>query len=316
MITIGFSPHHVEALPFIREQMGRHQVIVLEEPPAADFQSMLRGDISIDQYMMELDPGFPEFDRQLCQVLRNLHGEGRRITQVEPYLERLLQIHERFAAGQSSDDVMRIPALREVYAAERTATAALITYYTRSMEAPFDGVVEAVKNFARADAQRLTLRERLRAKVIVSLLRPKDTLYIEAGYIHYPLHNYLRAELGNRQKIRVVFLLGPLVKKLGGKRRNLGPGDILTLHYAFHQGLKEEQANVLAARSLIYIKLIHKEELLPGEAEAPHTQDMVEANNLVERLEFSQCGDLFDQIRMASRERAVQLVQAYVSQTD
>ena len=86
MITIGFSAHHVEALPFVREQMERHQVIVLEEPPSDNFDPMLRGDISIENYMMELDPGFPEFDRQLCGLLQELYNAGRRIVQIERHL--------------------------------------------------------------------------------------------------------------------------------------------------------------------------------------------------------------------------------------
>jgi len=312
MITIGFSSHHVEALPYIREQMERHQVIVLEEPPSPNFQVMLHGTITINDYIMELDSGFPEFDRQMCSLLQELHSEGRRVTQVEPYLERLLQIHELFADGVSVEEVVGAVDLREVYQAERRATGALISFYSLSMDGSFAAVVEAVKKFARADAARLTLRERMRAKSITSLYSSDDTMYVEAGYIHYPLYRYLRQELGKKEKIRVVYLLSPVIKKLEGKRRNMGPGDILTLHYAFHNEIREELASLLAARSLIYIKLIKKEELLPETSEAPHVEDEVKVNRMVDRLDFYRCQELFEQIRLAKREQAVELAQEYV----
>jgi hypothetical protein len=92
----------------------------------------------------------------------------------------------------------------------------------------------------------------------------------------------------------------------------MGPGDILTLRYALHEGLQEELANLLAARSLIYIKLISKEELVPGASATPHADDEVMVNRLVDRLAFHQCRELYDQIKLANRERAFELVQEFV----
>ncbi|MGE5310523.1 MAG: hypothetical protein ACM3MN_02150 [Nitrospirota bacterium] len=311
MITVGFSSHHVEALPFAREQMERHQTIILEEPPSPSFAQMLEGTMPLDDYLLELDSGFPEFDRRMHQLLIEFHRRGKRILQVEPYLERLLQIHELFADGSTPDAVLGIREAGDVYLAEKRATGSLISFYALSMKAPFEEVVEGVKRFARADALRLVLRERLRARAIAGQVRPGDSTYVEAGYIHYPLYRFLRQELGGREKIGLVFLLDPVVKKLGGKRRNLGPGDILTLHCAFHNTIPAEQANLLAARSLIYIKLIKKEELLPGESEAPHSEDEVMVNRIADRLAFEQCRDLFGRIRLADRRAALELTRAF-----
>jgi hypothetical protein len=315
MITIGFSSHHVETLPFVHEQMETHQAIVLEEPPSPHFSAMLSGTLSINDYIMELDSGFPEFEQRMCRLLRELYKRGGRIVQVEPYLEKLLQIHELFAAGKTVDQVMQKDGLKEVYLVEKSATGALISYYALSVDGPFEVVVGAVKNFARADALRLTLREKLRARAIASLYKPAERMYVEAGYIHYPLYRYLRNELGKHEKIRVVFLLAPVVRKLRAKRRDMGPGDILTLHYALHHGLQEELASLLAARSLIYIKLVRKEELIPGSSEAPHAEDELKVNRLVDRLAFPHCRELYEQIRLAKHERAVELAQDYVQKT-
>jgi hypothetical protein len=312
MITIGFSSHHVEALPFIHLQMKGHQVIVLEEPPSPQFPRMLKGALSIENYIMELDSGFPEFGRQMCLLLRELHRGGKLILQVEPYFERLLQIHELLTSGKTAEEISRRPEFWEVYEAEKRATGALISYYSVSTAGAFSAVVEAVKVFARADALRLTLRERLRAKAIASLYRPGETMYVEAGYIHYPIYRYLHQEIGKGQEIKVVYLLSPVIKKLKGKRRNMGPGDILTLHYVFHNNVKKEMEDLLAARSLIYIKLIDKEELLPGKSGTPHIEDEIEVNRLVDRLDFNQCRELFERIRLSKRQQAVEMAQEYL----
>ncbi len=312
MITIGFSSHHAEALPYARLEMEQHHIIVLEEAPLPEFLDMLDGRVSIDEYMMALDSGFPGFERLMCALLRELHSKGRQIIQVEPYLETLLQIHELLSDGKTPEDIVKDPRLRSVYEAEKRATGALLDYYAHSLRAPFHGVVKAVQAFARADADRLVMRERLRAQAIKPLTSHGVNIYVEAGYIHYPLYHYLKKVVGRAQRIRVVYLLEPVVRRLKGRRRNMGPGDILTLRYALHGGLPEDLADLLAARSLIYIKLLQKDELLPGDSDAPHSEDEARVNRVVDSLNLEDCQVLFDQIRLAKRERAIRVVEEYL----
>ncbi len=313
MITIGFSSHHAEVLPYARRQMEQHQIIVLEEAPLPHFLDMLDGRLSIDQYMMALDSGFPKFERMMCIMLRELHSKGRQIIQVEPYLETLLQIHKLLSDGNTPEDIMKDPRLESVYRAEKRATGALLSYYTHSLTAPFDEVVDAVNAFAKADADRLMMREYLRAQAIEPLASHGVDIYVEAGYIHYSLYHYLKKALGRAHRIRVVYLLEPVVRRLKGKHRNMGPGDILTLRYALHGRLPEDLADLLAARSLIYIKLLQKDELLPGDSDAPHSKDEVRVNRIVDSLNFEDCQALFDQIRLAKRERAIRVVEEYLA---
>jgi len=314
MITIGFSSHHAEVLPYARLQMQQHQIIALEEAPVPQFVAMLDGKLSIDEYMMTHDPGFPEFERLMCVLLQELHSEGRRVVQVEPYLETLLQIHESLADGKTPEDILNDPRLEGVYKAENRATGALLAYYAHSLKAPFGEVLETVKAFARADANRLVLRETLRAEAIKPLTSHGVDVYVEAGYIHYPLYHYLKRALGGTQKIRVVYLLAPVVRRLRGRRRNMGPGDILTLHYALHGSVSENRADLLAARSLIYIKLLQKAELLPGDSDAPHSEDEVTVNRIIDRLSIQDCKALFDKIRLSGIERSRHVVKDYLVQ--
>ena len=273
MITIGFSSHRAEIIPFARQWMEQHQIIVLEEPPHPKFEDMLNGDLSMDDYLMEIDIGFPEFERLMCKELRGLNKKGKKIFQVEPYIERLLEIHEYFAQGMTPVEVLNMARLKAVYLAEKSATGALINYYARSIEKDFRQVIESVKIFASADAQRSNLRSVLRAGAIANLDITKK-IYVEAGYIHYLLYRCLVGDLKGNQNIRVVYLMQPVFKKLKCKRRNMGPGDILTLYYSMGLPIKEELANVLAAKSLIYTKLIQTEERLPDQSDpAPNSSE-------------------------------------------
>lgn len=314
LVTIGFSSHRAEALPFIQNEMQRHQTIVLEEASNPNFSAMLDGSFSIDDYLMESDSGFPEFERLMCGTLRGLHKKGHQIIQVEPYLDILLKIHDLFAEEKTPEDIIKIPVLKKVYEAEKRATGALISYYARSMETDFDQVVNSVKDFARADAKRLLLQAHLRAEAIVPMIQADTDIYIESGYIHYPLYLYLRHALASDRKIRVIFHLQPVVKHLKAKRRNMGPGDILTLYYSFTSGPDENWANLLAARSLIYIKLLQKDEMLPGPSDAPHSEDEALINRLVDGLGFEDCRKIFGKIRFKKREDALRMIKEHIDE--
>jgi hypothetical protein len=312
MITIGFSSHRAEIIPFARQIMEQHQIIVLEEPPHPNFADMLNGNLSIADYLMEIDIEFPEFDRLMCNEARRLHQKGKKLLQIEPYLERLLNIHEYFAQGMTPVDVLNMTDLKAVYLAEKAATGALINFYAQSMEKDFKQVIESVKAFATADAQRSNLRSKLRSGAIAALDTTKK-IYVESGYIHYPLYKYLLHDFKGNQNIRAVYLMQTVFRKLGCKRRNMGPGDILTLYYALNLPIKQDLANLLAARSLIYTKLIETQEILPDHSNmTPHTLDEALVNRLVDRLEFEDCKTIYSEIRFKNRQESLDFVQSYV----
>jgi hypothetical protein len=312
MITIGFSSHRAEIIPFARPVMEQHQIIVLEEPPHPKFADMLKGGLSITDYLMEIDTGFPEFERLMCKEVRWLHQKGKKLLQVEPYLERLLDIHEYFAGGMKPVEVLNMAHLKTVYLVEKAATGALINYYACSIGKDFKQVVGSVKAFANADAQRSKLRSILRGDAIGNMDTTKK-IFVETGYIHYPLYRCLLNDFKGNQNIRIVYIMQPVFKKLRCKRRNMGPGDILTLYYALNIPIKEDFANVLAARSLIYTQLIQTEEMLPDHSNmTPHSLDEALVNRLVDRLEFEDCRRIYSKIRFKNRSESLDIVKSYV----
>jgi len=307
LITIGFSSHRVESIPFAKTLMEDHNFIILEDAPTREFNDMLRKRISIDAYVREEETEFPEFSRRNCKVLRLLHQKGKEILQIEPYTEQLMQIHSLFSEGKYPPDILKIKGLKSVYETERKATAALIHFYEASASGTFQKVVEAVKNFARADAERFRLRDTMRAKAIAKILFHKKKVYIEAGGMHIYLEKALKKILHKRFCIQTAYVLGPAIRKIKGTSDFLAPGDLLTIHYISNKRKNDKYETLLAARSLIYIKLLVTEEMLPSKHEkTPHIKDEIMVNDMVKGLSKSQCEDLFGKIRFRNRQKSLE----------
>jgi hypothetical protein len=313
-ITVAFSPHRSEALSFAADTMRKHQAIVLEEPATPLLVGMLEDKVSIDAYLLEVDFEFPRFARKSCELLRELHLEGKKILQAEPFMERLGEIHDFFGEGGRPEGIQEGAPHHAVYREEHTWTAALLDYYQKSAGHDFDEIVSAVKAFARADASRGRLRDQLRAEEIVSMARPYESVYVEAGELHVPLLGELRRRIASQDLLKPVYLMGPVVKQLGGKGRALGPGDLLTLIYAFRPEYEGRRADLMAARNLIHVKILKKVEIEEGEDRFPHARDQIESNHLVEGLSYKECRGLFEEIRSFTTEEAREVVRAYRSQ--
>lgn len=308
-INLGLSVHRPEMIPLIGDWMQQHDAIFLEEPPESDFRPMLRGEVSIDDYLMPLDVEYPEFSRGMCRRLRRLHISGKKIYQTEPFLEVLLNIHEFFAAGHRPDDLPRNSLQWPVYQAERKATGALLAYYQAAVNGTFEQTMAAVLRFARADAARFRLRDSLRDQALASLVGRYPSAYIEAGVIHFQLWRLLRRNLPKTRCIRPVFLSDEVLKKMRESGHLYGPGDQLTLLYVFHPALAEtRQLRLLAARAIIYAKIIKKQEIVSDGSDFPHIRDELRCIRTTAVLGFQDCRNLFPLVRRARTAEARQIV--------
>ncbi len=283
-VSIGLSLHRPEMIPLIAEAMRRHEALFLEEPPAPGFDQMIREELSVDDYLLPIDVEYPAFSREMCRLLRELHAEGKKIYQVEPFIESLLSIHEFLAEGRKPDDQDRNSIHFYVYRAERAATGALLAYYQTVGSGAFDEAIEAIIRFARADVASFRLRDSLRAQALVPLVQEHPSSYIESGLIHYQLWRLLRARLPSHVRVQPLFLADAALSAMGEKGHFYGPGDQLTLLYLFHPAiLLPEREKLLAARSIIYSKILEKsvsvafEEINPEDwAEKVYRPDILE----------------------------------------
>lgn len=301
-ITIGFTSHRIETLTYAKRLMEKHDIIIIEEAPTPNFVNMLNKKISIAKYIREEYLEFPKFSFRYYNLLRKLYYSGKKILQVEPYMEKLFVIYEMFSNGKKPSDILAIPDLKDVYIAEKNATAALLDFYENSLKNSFIETVNAVIRFAKADAQRFRLRDKMRADAIIKAIDKDEKFYIEAGGIHIFLEKILRTRLGKNYYINTVFLLEPFIQKLTGKKEFLSPGDLLTKHYIFDKKGNKKFENLLAARSLIYIMLLKKEEMIPTKTtEAPHLEHEIKIIEFVNKLSFTQCEELYKKIRFGSQ---------------
>ena len=106
--TLVLANHRPETLPLARRLMALHDTIVLEEPPDKRFESMLDGEVPIDAYLEDQELEYPEFSQRMALVLRERRQAGTRLVQVEPFIDQLLSIHDRFANGEGPGIFPRI----------------------------------------------------------------------------------------------------------------------------------------------------------------------------------------------------------------
>jgi len=311
---VGLCLHRPEMIPLISGAMRCSEAIFLEEPTAPGFDQMIRGELSVDDYLLPIDVEYPAFSRDMCCLLRELHADGKKIYQVEPFIESLLSVHEFFADGHKPDDLAESSIHFYVYRAERAATGALLAYYQTVGTGTFEEAIEAIIRFARADAARFRLRDSLRAQELVSLVQEYPSSYIESGLIHYQLWRLLRDRLPSHVRVQPLFLADAALRSMGEKGHLYGPGDQLTLLYIFHPTISQpEWEKLLAARSMIYSKILEKQESNGDGETFPHLRDELACIRAVRQLSIDDCRHLFPLIRRARSSEARQLVAAFLA---
>ncbi len=283
MIRIIYTPHRVEFLPLFSQQLKRFRVLVLEEPETIELRKLLSGEISAEEYAKWVDTGFPVYTTYLAKFLIDISNKIK-ILAVEPYLQVIEGIHLAVEEGRY-DEYVKDELVQKVLRVERKATAKLLEYQEAFMTKDFERVVNSVIEFARADAERFVLRDRLRAKKIAEI-ESRD-FAVEAGQIHFLLELELR-ELREVESVNLV----EIASKIEGLKYIKNPGNELTeIYIKEFAGLSKEDADeeLLAAQSLVYITLIRKDEMLPNKKKFPHLIDEIKCAKMARSLSYNQC---------------------------
>jgi len=296
-LCLGYTSYRLETLPFIRPMMQKYECIILEEPSTPGFTEMLSQELDIDEYLMLTDFGFPLFAQSQCRLLQELHAQGRTILQVEPFLQELVRIHEFFASGGTPSEIQAGTQTREVYDLERTWTARLIAFYRQAHSSDFSQTVAAVKDFARLDALKGRLRDEMRAKALQEVFEQYQSIYVEAGYIHFALLRELHRLLPGKNQLSTFYSQEEYFRPRINRRQILGPGDVLTLIYTWRPKYQGPRADLLAAQSLIYNKVVENQEIQDDTERCPHAEDEIQAVRLARSLDLDQCESLYAKIR-------------------
>ncbi len=311
-ITLCYSTHRPETLALTARILKHHDVIILEEPLHPDFRKALDGDVQLEEHLLELDTAYPVFTLGQYRLLQQLFKAGKEILQVEPYWDDLLSIQEFFAEDHRPDELLPNTPAHAVYRAEHDATKNLIEYYEQVRGDDFPKILNAMNCFARADARRFVLRDSLRAKRILEVLVPGKDTYIEAGSIHLLLSRLLAKALTKDWSLRIHDIDRETIKMVNLQGSLFSPGDELTLDYIFGRSVSRKKWQLCCAQSLIYSKIITKEEMSNADGEFPHTRNEIEVIAVVKHLPIETCATIFQQIRSLSSIDAAELTTRYL----
>ena len=122
--------------------------------------------------------------------------------------------------------------------------------------------------------------------------------------MHVGLAQALRSRAKSAASVRTTYLLADVAASFGAPGCLFGPGDVLTLLYRYDPGYKGAAADLLAARALIYNKIVAKSESAEDPATFPHTRDEIETLRIVRQLNLSDCRRLLPVIDRMTTEKA------------
>jgi len=295
-ITVLFTSYRIELLQHFEEEARKSDVIILEEPENENLINLLEGKISVEDYVRNLDTTFPLFAKYLGEMLKNLTIMDKKILQIEPYLKTLEDIYRAIESNEF-EELTKNPEVEMVRDIEKKATEALIRYHETFLKGDFDALVEATIRFTKADAERFRVRDHMRAKKIAEVISEEDAprILIEAGHMHVLLPEYLKRML-NDSEIRTVSLTEIAAKRCGIDLVP-NPGNELTRMYILGEPVSEEMERLLAARGLIYISLISKDEKIPTkDTPYPHLVEEVKVAKFASKLSYEDCKTVFGKI--------------------
>lgn len=181
------------------------------------------------------------------------------------------------------------------------------------LNASFKKTIEAIKQFAIADAARFRLRDVMRFEVLSIEIESKNSVFIEAGVIHYLLWQLLWGRFRFSAVVRPFFLADSMIKQTDRKRHLYGPGDLLTFFHIFHPGKRKSTwENLMAALSIVHSKIIWKEEAASILDNFSHLQDEIQCIEIANSLTVGDCETLFKRIRLASTQESRRIVTGYI----
>lgn len=296
ILNVCLTTYRVEILELLKKELEKCDVVMLEQPDNKLLYDYLEGRKNLSEYVEEIDTNLPVFTAHLLEILKKMHEKGVIILQVEPYLENLERIYMAIDGGEL-ENVLREEDVRIVHKMEKRTTKMLIEYQEAFLEGDFDALVDATINFTKADAERFKVRDYMRAMAIRNMIEELEpsSIFVEAGQMHFLLPEYLSRMLENTE-----IMVTRVVEKLA-ENCNLklipNPGNLLTEEYIRDNRVDEEEERLMAARGLVYISMIKKEEMLPtDENPCPHLVDEAKVADFVYGLSYNDCRRKFGEL--------------------
>ncbi len=251
MLTVLYYPPRLEYLDLLFDFSRSFDVVIPEVPRIGVVEEFLRGGVSLDEVLMNIEYFDIDYARAFYVGLKRLVDRGVEVIPSDPYGERA--IHARLAAvtGMHIENVDKYVLYIEARIGE------VMRKYASSLSlGDFSGCVRYTVKYAKLDAERIRFKCELRARDITALaerLKGKDVL-IHSDYYNIALHEYLKRKLGC--KPAVIDLRKIAEREVGVEIPN-HPG--LELTYSFLRGeIDDNRLFELGAKTLIYVTLRNK----------------------------------------------------------
>lgn len=225
-VVFLFGAHNLDYVKKMRELTERRlpNVIVLEEPKNAGLEKMLKGEISVEEYVNSRAYTFKEAAKERCELLVELHKKGVRIEQIDP--GHGLVWKKGVAHPFSFDE------------------AAGNRFAMHIAAGNFEKAVDTAVNLSAITAVEIKKRDEMRAKEIAAAIKKGELsgyILVEAGSIHTRTKNLLNELLkGEQVAVKAEFARKEAAKEVFGEwaQEVFSPLDELRRIYA--NGLQGE----------------------------------------------------------------------------
>jgi hypothetical protein len=292
-IVFLFGSHKPSYLEKLKELTERKppNFIILEEEKDEHFPKMLKGEITVPQYMRNIENSgrlYPntEFSRRKYELLKELSREGVKVEQFEPKLDEATSIKEK----------------------EASTTILFMESFARARN--FEDAVSCGIIFAKRYGDVIKVKDESRASGIAEKIKSgewRGDILIEAGSVHTNVKNILiEGFKGNKEiSITSLYAQSKYVEEVFGKgtQEIYDPSHELRRAYAYGKKPDEERERLLAARFVVHHQM--DKEGAPDRVE-------YEATRMINQLSYEECKQLFNKINQMNSEEAFKVVEDYL----
>ncbi len=261
-VIVALTPPRPESVQDLEELVDKYHIrsIVFELPEPSLLEKFLKGEVTVDDVLLDLELEYPIFTRELLLLAKRLHDRGIRVLFVDPYQEIATRIKVKLFLRKGLEELDRDLTARYIAMLELNLGKIFQEYYKAYSRRDFDKLVEVTLRYAKFDAERTRFRTELRIRRLQELWNSIERpVLVHTHFINKLLPKEIERRLGT--PVKVVDIYEEQLKKIG--RRIEHPGRRLTQAYLLHDENDPNKLKILAAKTVVLVSQYPPAELVP-----------------------------------------------------